>query len=143
VSSVGRRVAEALMVREGTSRAWSLVLEEVREGYARVSMRIRPDMLNGFHTIHGGMIFSLADSAFAYACNSRNETSVAQTASILFLEPAYEGDELVAEAVEDARHGRSGAYNVAVRTRDGQAIAQFQGLSRTLGRPILSSQDLL
>ena len=143
MSNAARRVAEALMVREGAARAWSLVLEEAREGYARVSMRVRPDMLNGFHTIHGGMIFSLADSAFAYACNSRNEATVAQTASILFLASAYEGDELVAEAAEDAREGRSGAYNVAVRTREGKAIAQFQGLSRTMGGPILSTQELI
>jgi acyl-CoA thioesterase len=137
---LARRVADRLIAQEGTAAAWGLVLEEAREGYARVRMTVGPAMLNGHRTAHGGMIFALADSAFAYACNSRNEATVAQGASILFLAPAHEGDVLVAEAQEDARGGRAGAFSVAVRTADGRAVAQFQGLSRAVGGPVLSTE---
>ena len=137
---LAQRVAERLISLEGTAAAWNLMLEEVREGYARVSMTLRADMLNGHRTAHGGMIFALADSAFAYACNSRNELTVAQQASILFLAPAHEGDILVAEAWEDARAGRVGA-SVTVTIQSGGPIAQFQGLSRTTGGTVLSKQE--
>ena len=137
---LAQRVAERLISLEGTAAAWNLMLEEVREGYARVSMKLRADMLNGHRTAHGGMIFALADSAFAYACNSRNELTVAQQASILFLAPAHEGDILVAEAWEDARAGRVGA-SVTVTIQSGGPIAQFQDLSRTTGGTVLSKQE--
>lgn len=130
---VARRVAEAMLAREGTGPAWEIKIEEVREGYARIAMRVRKDMLNGHAMAHGGMIFSLADTAFAYACNSRNVATVAQQASIAFLAAAYEGDVLVAEAQEAALTGRSGAYRVSVQTRDARVIAEFTGLSRSLG----------
>ena len=131
---LAQRVAERLISLEGTAAAWNLMLEEVREGYARVSMKLRADRLNG------GMVFALADSAFAYACNSRNELTVAQQASILFLAPAHEGDILVAEAWEDARAGRVGA-SVTVTIQSGGPIAQFQDLSRTTGGTVLSKQE--
>ena len=137
---LAQRVAERLISLEGTAAAWNLMLEEVREGYARVSMKLRADMLNGHRTAHGGMIFALADSAFAYACNSRNELTIAQQASILFLAPAHEGDILVAEAWEDARAGRVGA-SVTVTIQTGGPIAQFQDLSRTTGGTVLSKQE--
>ena len=139
--ALARRVAEAMLAREGTGPAWGLVIEEAREGYARVSMPVRADFLNGHQIAHGGMIFSLADSAFAYACNSRNETSVAQQASIAFLAPAHDGDVLVAEARETSRAGRSGIYQVSVKTADGGVIAEFTGLSRTTGGAILALSD--
>ncbi|MBV8688460.1 MAG: hydroxyphenylacetyl-CoA thioesterase PaaI [Alphaproteobacteria bacterium] len=122
-----------MLAAEGTGPAWNLELEEAREGYARVAMRIRADMLNGHGTAHGGMIFALADSAFAYACNSRNLRTVAAQASIVFLAPAREGDVLVAEARERSLAGRSGVYDVSVRTEDGRAIAEFTGFSRSVG----------
>ena len=83
--ALARRIAEQLMAREGTAPAWRLVLEDARVGYARVRMKVRADMLNGHGTAHGRMIFALADSAFAYACNSHNRATVAQGSSILFL----------------------------------------------------------
>jgi acyl-CoA thioesterase len=138
---LARKVAERLLAQEGTAPVWNIVLEEARVGYARISMKIRPDMTNGLGSIHGGMIFALADTAFAYACNSRNVATVAQSASILFLAPAHPGDELVAEASEGAIAGRSGAYSVAVRTRDGRAVAQFQGHSRTVGGLIIDDES--
>lgn len=137
---LARRVAEAMLAREGTGPAWALAIEDAREGYARVSMRVRADMLNGHGTAHGGMIFALADTAFAYACNSRNEVTVAQNAGISFLAPAREGDLLIAEAKEASRAGKSGVYHVRVTAEDGRAIAEFTGLSRTIGGTILGEE---
>ncbi|MFY9352502.1 MAG: hydroxyphenylacetyl-CoA thioesterase PaaI [Sphingobium sp.] len=136
-----RAVAERLIAAEGTAPVWDVRLDEAREGYARISMTIRADMLNGHRTAHGGMIFALADSAFAYACNSRNDVTVAQQASILFLAPAREGDVLVAEAQEQALVGRAGAYHVSVRNQQGVAIAEFQGLSRTTGGVVIPIEE--
>lgn len=133
-----QRIAETMLTREGTGAAWNIQIEAAGEGYSRLSMLLRPDMLNGHGTAHGGMIFALADTAFAYACNSRNQASVAAQASIAFLNPAQGGEVLVAEAREAAIAGRSGVYNVAVRTRDGRAIAEFTGLSRTIGGAIIA-----
>jgi acyl-CoA thioesterase len=137
-NDLARRVADALLEREGTGPAWGIAIEEVREGYARVRMNVRPDMLNGHQSAHGGMIFALADTAFAYACNSRNETTVAQSATIAFLAPARAGDVLVAEAKEASKSGRSGVYQVSVKTADGHAIAEFTGLSRTIGGAVIN-----
>jgi len=134
--ALARRVADTMLSKEGTGPSWGLVIEEAREGYARVRMRLRPDMANGHGIAHGGMIFSLADSAFAYACNSRNATTVAAHASISFLSPAKVGETLIAEAEERARNGRSGVYSVRVTADDGRIVAEFQGLSREIGGPI-------
>jgi acyl-CoA thioesterase len=126
-----------MLAAEGTGPAWGLELEEVREDYARVSMTIRPDMLNGHGYAHGGIIFALADSAFAYVCNGGNHASVAAQASIVFLDKVREGETLIAEAQEVAREGRAGVTRVAVRTADGRAIAEFTGYSRTLGGAVV------
>ncbi len=130
-------VAQQMMAREGTGPAWNLKLEEVREDYARVSMVVRADMLNGHGFAHGGMIFALADSAFAYVCNGANHASVAAQASIVFLDKVREGETLIAEAMEVAREGRAGVTRVAVRAGNGRAIAEFTGYSRTLGGPVV------
>lgn len=142
MDDLARRVASHLIASEGTGPAWNLVIEDSAPGYARVSMVLRNDMLNGHGTAHGGMIFALADSAFAYACNSRNETSVAQQASISFLSPAEVGETLIAEAREEMRAGRSGVYSVAVHTSDGRSVAHFQGLSRTIGGSVLPVEEI-
>lgn len=139
--AIARRIAETLMAREGTAPAWGLMLEEARSGYARVRMTVRPDMLNGHHTAHGGMIFALADSAFAYACNSHNRATVAQGSSILFLAPAHPGEDLIAEARETALAGRSGTYIIEVRAGDGRIVAQLQCLSRTVGGAIVTDEE--
>jgi len=133
-----RQVADTLLQREGTGPAWGVSIEEAREGYARIRMTVRDDMLNGHRIGHGGMIFALADTAFAYACNSRNENTVAQHASISFLAPAQPGDILIAEAREVSRAGRSGVYQVSVKTAAGAVIAEFTGLSRTIGGAIIN-----
>jgi acyl-CoA thioesterase len=131
------KVAHAMLASEGTGPAWGLNIEEVREDYARVSMVVRPDMLNGHGFAHGGMIFSLADSAFAYVCNGANHASMAAQASIVFLDKVREGETLIAEAQEVAREGRAGVTRVAVRAGDGRTVAEFTGYSRTLGGPVV------
>jgi acyl-CoA thioesterase len=136
-NELASRVAHHMLAAEGTGPAWGLELEEVREDYARVSMTIRPDMLNGHGYAHGGMIFALADSAFAYVCNGANHASMAAQASIVFLDKVREGEILIAEAKEVAREGRAGVTRVAVRTADGRAIAEFTGYSRTLGGAVV------
>jgi acyl-CoA thioesterase len=137
--SLAAAVARAMLAAEGAGPGWGIEIEEAREGYARIRMRVRADMLNGHGTAHGGMIFALADSAFAYACNGRNLRTVAAQASIVFLEPARVGDVLVAEAREQALVGRSGVYHVAVRSEDGRAVAEFTGLSRSVGGEVVGT----
>ena len=136
-NELAERVARHMLEAEGTGPAWDLRIEEVREDYARVSMVVRADMLNGHGFAHGGMIFALADSAFAYVCNGANHASVAAQASIVFLDKVKEGETLVAEATEVAREGRAGVTRVAVLAGDGRAIAEFTGYSRTLGGPVI------
>jgi acyl-CoA thioesterase len=135
--TLARRVADRLHAREGTSASLKIEIEDVREGYARIAMLVRKDMLNGKAITHGGMIFTLADTAFAYACNSRNVNTVAQSATVVFVAPGREGDRLVAEAREESQTGRSGVYSVKVRNQNGENIAVFQGLSRSIGGAIL------
>jgi acyl-CoA thioesterase len=137
---LARRVAETMLAREGTGPSWDLAIEEAREGQARVAMTIRPDMLNGHGIVHGGMVFALADTAFAYACNSRNQATVAQQASIVFLSPARAGERLIAACAEQALAGRSGVYQVTVNTSDGRPVATFTGLSRTIGGQVIEDQ---
>jgi len=138
---LARRIAEHMLASEGTGPEWGIVIEEARVGYARLRMAVRPNMTNGHATAHGGILFALADTAFAYACNSHNRNAVAASASIVFLAPAKEGDILIAEANEQAAIGRSGACSVAVSRNDGTPVAHFQGLSRIVGGPILTDSD--
>jgi acyl-CoA thioesterase len=131
------RVARHMLAEEGTGPAWNIKIEEARAGYARLSMQVRADMLNGHGTVHGGMVFALADSAFAYVCNGRNEKAVAAQASIVFLGSAGEGETLIVEGEESAIAGRSGVTRVAVRTTDGRTVAEFTGYSRTIGGAVV------
>ena len=130
---IADKVARAMLASEGTGPAWGVEIEEAREGYSRIRMTLRADMLNGHGKAHGGMVYALADTAFAYACNSRNLRSVGAQATMVFLDGAEEGEVLIAEAQEAALVGRSGVYNVSVRTDTGRAIAEFQGFSRSIG----------
>ncbi|MDB5691848.1 MAG: paaD [Alphaproteobacteria bacterium] len=135
------KIARFMLAAEGTGPAWGVEIEEAREGYARIRMTVRANMLNGHGTSHGGMIFALADSAFAYACNGRNLRTVAAQASIVFLDAAREGEMLVAEAREQALAGRSGVYNVSVTAADGRPVAEFQGFSRSIGGPVIGESE--
>jgi len=130
---LAKKVAETMLAAEGTGPAWGIRIEEARAGYARLSMEVRSDMLNGHRIVHGGMVFALADTAFAYVCNGGNEKTVAAQASIVFLGSANEGETLVAEGEELATAGRSGVTRVSVRTAEGRPIAEFTGYSKRLG----------
>jgi len=134
---LANRVAHGMLAAEGTGPAWGVRIEEARAGYARLSMQVRADMLNGHGIVHGGMLFALADTAFAYVCNGRNEKTVAAQAGIVFLGSAEESEMLIAEAQEAATAGRSGVTRVSVRTADGRAIAEFTGYSRTVGGAVV------
>ncbi len=136
---LARRVASQMFTAEGTGPALGIVIEHVRAGYARLSMKVRPDMLNGHGMVHGGMVFALADTAFAYVCNGRNEKTVAAQASIIFLGSATEGDMLIAEAEEVASVRRSGVTRVAVHTADGRLVAEFTGYSRAIGGAVIEA----
>ena len=127
--------ADAMLRDDAATKALGIELLWVAEGRSRLQMIVRDDMVNGHGTAHGGIIAALADTAFAVACNSYGEATVASGFSIEFLQPGRVGDELVAEAVEVARHGRSGVYDVSVRRGD-TVLATFRGRSRSLGRPI-------
>ena len=131
------RVAHAMLAEEGTGPAWGIVIEEARAGYARLRMTLRDDMLNGHGIAHGGMVFSLADTAFAYVCNGGNERTVAAQASIVFLDAARVGETLIAEGEVVNGVGRSGVTRVSVRTREGRPIAEFTGYSRTIGGAVV------
>lgn len=135
-AAVARACAEAMWSTDRASKALGMTLEEVGPGRARLSMRVREDMVNGHDDCHGGFIATLADSAFAFACNSRGTVTVAAGFDITFLRPGRLGDVLVADAREVALRGRSGLYDVTVRSDDA-VIAEFRGRSRSLGRPVL------
>jgi acyl-CoA thioesterase len=136
-----RAVADHMLSQEGAGPAWGIEIEAVREGYARIALTVRPDMLNGHRIAHGAMVFAVADTAFAYACNSRNVATVAQQASIVFVSAAREGERLVAEAKEAVVEGRTGVYEIIVRA-GGRTVAVFQGLSRTIGGPVLEDSGI-
>jgi acyl-CoA thioesterase len=133
---LAERAAEALFARDTAAKLLGYHVLGVGPGSARVGMTVRADMCNGHHTCHGGLIFALADSAFAAACNSHNESNVAAAASIDFLAPAREGDELIADATEAWLSGRTGIYEIKVTNQRGELIALFRGRSHRIGGPV-------
>ena len=128
---VARACAEAMWADDDAARGLGIELLEIKPGEATLAMTVRADMVNGHRIAHGGFIFTLADSAFAYACNSRNERAVAAQGQITFLRPGKLGDRLVAAAREISRSGRSGIYDVRVSAGD-IVIAEFRGHSRVV-----------
>ena len=123
---------EAMLAGDRASRSLGIELAELAPGRAVARMRVTADMVNGHAIAHGAFVFAVADTAFACACNSHGPVTVAAGASITFVAPAREGDELVAEAIERTRYGRNGVYDVTVRRGD-EVIAEFRGRSRTTG----------
>ncbi|MEO0939427.1 MAG: hydroxyphenylacetyl-CoA thioesterase PaaI [Pseudomonadota bacterium] len=127
-----RRSADVMWAQDAASQGLGMALTYVGPGTATLTMPVRRDMLNGHGICHGGFIFTLADSAFAFACNSYNRLAVAQSNSITYLTPGQPGDTLTAVATEVARAGRSGTYDVTVTGADGTQVALFRGLSRII-----------
>jgi acyl-CoA thioesterase len=134
------RAANALFERDRASQALGMRLAAVAPGHARVTMTVRPDMLNGHGSCHGGLVFALADSAFAFACNSHNEATVAAAAAIDFLAAARSGDELAAEARELWRSRRNGIYEITVTNQRGERIALFRGRSYRVEGPVVNEE---
>jgi acyl-CoA thioesterase len=130
-----RRSTEQMWSGDAASRMLGMEVVEVGPGTATVSMTVREDMINGWEVCHGGLVASLADSAFAVACNSHGTVTVAAGFDVTFVAPARLGDHLVACAVERSRRGRSGLYDVTVRrSGDDEVVAELRGRSHATGR---------
>ena len=127
--SEAQRIAEVIQREDEASRWMGMKVEEVRPGYARLTMRVAEHMVNGQKVCHGGLIFALADSSFGYACNSHNHRALAAGASIDFIRPAQLGELLTAECTENTRAGRRGIYDARVVNQRGDTIAVFRGES--------------
>jgi acyl-CoA thioesterase len=127
--ALAERVGVGMMAEDAASRGLGMQVEAMGPGSARLSMRVRPDMLNGFKICHGGFITLLADSAFAFACNSSNELTLAAGIVVDFVAPAMEGELLTADAKEVVLVGRTGVYDVTVTNEKGQIVAVLRGRS--------------
>jgi acyl-CoA thioesterase len=136
--SIAEASARAMYGQDHASQALGMRILEVRPGYARLSMTVREDMVNGHKLCHGGLIFTLADSAFAFACNTYDSVTVASAANVEFLLPGRLGDELTATAEERSRSKRTGVYDVVVRNQQGESVALFRGRSHELGGSIVT-----
>ena len=140
--ALAEAAAHALWARDRATQGLGMAIDRIAPGQALLSMPVRQDMLNGHEICHGGFIFLLADSAFAFACNSYNRNTVASACYIDFLAPARLGDVLQAEAIERSRSGRTGVYDIAVSVRGGKTVALFRGKSyRIEGEVIASLSD--
>lgn len=134
------QVGQAMWAKDTASIGLGMKLEKIKPGYALISMTVRADMLNGHQTCHGGFLFALADSTFAFACNSHNLVTVASGCTIDFVAPGREGDVLEAEAVERHLAGRTGVYDVTVRVRGGHTLALFRGKSYRIKGEIIETE---
>ncbi|MBR0956050.1 hydroxyphenylacetyl-CoA thioesterase PaaI [Bradyrhizobium japonicum] len=137
---IARACADAMWAEDDASKGLGMEIVEIGPGFATLAMTVRADMVNGQRIAHGGFIFTLADSAFAFACNSHNERVVAAQGQITFIKPGRLGDRLIAEAREITRGGRSGIYDVRV-TAGEAVIAEFRGHSRVVPGKWLPAQD--
>lgn len=139
--NVAERAAAAMWAADRAAQGLGISIDETGDGISRLSMTVREDMTNGHDIIHGGFIFTLADTAFAYACNSSGQRTVASQCSISFLAPAFRGDRLIAEARETFRQGRQGVTDVVVSKSDGTVIAHFRGNSRTIKGSLFDAEE--
>ncbi len=138
-TALAQDAVNAMWSRDQAARALGMEIRQVLAGSATLRMRVRKDMVNGHQICHGGLIFTLADTAFAYACNSYNQNTVASACHIDFLAPGREGDVLEAVAIERSSAGRTGVYDVEVRVVDGHAVALFRGKSHRIKGEVIAS----
>jgi acyl-CoA thioesterase len=138
--SLAERVATEMFARDRASQAMGMRISKVGPGRAELTMTVRADMLNGHATCHGGFIFTLADSAFAFACNSANLTTVASGCSIDFIAPAREDDVLTAIGRERSLSGRTGVYDIEVTNQRGETIALFRGKSYRIKGHVIAGE---
>ncbi len=139
--ALAQRAAGVMFQQDGASQALGMRIVEVRPGYARLTMTVREDMVNGHRICHGGLIFALADSTFACACNTYNIVTVAAGATIDFLLPGKLGDVLTASAEERSRSRRTGVYDVVVHNQSGECIALFRGRSHQLNARVVQDDE--
>lgn len=135
--ALAKASAEHMYARDHATQGLGIKLIDVGPGSAHMQMLVRPDMLNGHATCHGGFIFTLADSTFAFACNSYNLQTVAAGCTIEFLAPAKEGELLQAVAIEQSRSGKTGVYDVLVTNSDGKKIALMRGKSHQISGSVI------
>ncbi len=135
--ALAEAVGAAMYARDPASQSLGMTLDAIGPGCARMSMPVRADMLNGHATCHGGFIFTLADSAFAFACNSHNHVTVGAGCTIDYLSPGREGDVLTAAASEQTLAGKTGVYDVAITNQDGRTIALFRGKSHRISGEVI------
>ena len=135
---LARGCAEAMWADDVASQSLGMTLDDVGPGRATLTMKVRPEMANGHGIAHGGFVFALADSAFAFACNSYNERAVAYACDIVFAAACRVGDVLTASATERVRFGRNGVYDIRV-TRCDDVVAEFRGRSRTIGGALVDA----
>jgi acyl-CoA thioesterase len=136
--ALARACADAMWAEDAASRGLGMRLVSVAPGRAELVMTVTDRMVNGHKNCHGGFIFTLADSAFAFACNTYDQRTVAQHCAVTFVAPGRLGDELTARAIEKNRSGRSGIYDITVTRQDGSVIAEFRGHSRTIEGSLLA-----
>ncbi len=136
-TDIAKRCAEAMYANDAASKALGIRVEVPEAGKAVASMTVREDMVNGFDVCHGGIVFTLADTAFAFACNGYDNRSFAAAASIDFLRPARLGDELRAIAREDYRGSKTGFYSAEVRNQRDEVVAVFRGRSASDGASLI------
>ena len=134
---LAEQCAQVIFANDAASKGLGCTLQKIDEGVAIVTMVVLENMLNGHKTCHGGFIFALADSAFAFACNTKNFATVASGCSIEFLMPAQLGDVLTAEAVEITRSKKTGIYDVTIHNQENKKVAIFRGKSHQLDKTIL------
>lgn len=136
--SLAQACADTMWIDDRASKTLGMTVQRVGPGEAVLLMTVRPDMTNGHGICHGGFIFTLADSTFAFACNTYGQRAVAQQCAVTFIRPVHAGEALTAHAVERSKTGRSGIYDVTVRDSQGTAVAEFRGHSRTISGEILA-----
>ena len=134
---LAKKVVSHMMDHDGFSKWLDITVMDVREGYSKIGMMVRPEMINGFGIVHGGIAFSLADSAFAFACNNRNNLSVALDVTISFMKALHVGDVLTAEAKE-IHNGRStGVYLITLTNQKGEQVGLFKGTCFRTGKTLI------
>lgn len=133
-----KQVVDKMMKNDLFSQWLGIEVLDIKEGYSKIKMTVRKEMINGFGIVHGGIAFSLADSAFAFACNNRNNLSVALDTAINFTKPVHVGDELVAEAKEIHNGKSTGLYHISISNQKAHLVAFFKGTCFRTGKPLVS-----
>lgn len=139
--ALAQACADTMWRDDRASKELGMSIERIGPGEAVMQMRVRPDMTNGHDICHGGFIFTLADSAFAFACNTYNQRAVAQQCAVTFIRPVHAGETLTAHAVERSKAGRGGIYDVTVRDSNDIVVAEFRGHSRTISGELLAPRS--